>query len=172
MINEQELLFVVNEANEPLEPKPRKEVHARGYWHRNSHVWVKSPDDQILCGQRSLKKGKHPGYWEAFFGGHVLAGASYLETAVKECNEELGIALRSEDLQFFKIFKVESGKEFVALYKLNWYGPAEGIHYEKEEVEQVKWLPLAEVKDILMVRKDPQWNSFGYEEELLGWLAA
>ena len=116
MLNEKELLFVVNEANEPIDPQPRKEVHLKGYWHRNSHVWVKSPDNQILCGLHSLKKDTKPGYWEAFFGGHVLTGGSYLETAVKECDEKLGLSIKGENLGFFKIFKIERAKEFIALY--------------------------------------------------------
>lgn len=35
MINKDELLFVVDENNNPVEPKPRKKVHTKGYWHRN-----------------------------------------------------------------------------------------------------------------------------------------
>ncbi len=169
MLNEDEMLFVVNDENEPIEPKPRKEVHANGYWHRNSHVWIKNSGGQILCGQRSLLKDTSPGLWEAFFGGHVLAGESYLATAVKECNEELGLNVKEEDLKFFRVVPLERAKEFVALYKLEWDGDAASLNYEKDEVSQVKWLPLTEVRDIFLSKKE-QWNSFGYEKELLNWL--
>jgi isopentenyldiphosphate isomerase len=170
MINKDELLFVVDEGNNPIESRPRFEVHSKGNWHRNSHVWVKNSRGEILCQQRSLKKDRNPGFWEPFFGGHVLAGEDYLETATKECNEELGLSIKKEQLKFFKVFKIEKAKEFISVYGLVWNGDIPSIHYEEDEVSQLKWIVIPEVRDILIVRKDPQWTMLGFEEEILNWL--
>jgi 8-oxo-dGTP diphosphatase len=172
MLNEKELLFVVDAENHPIEPRPRKEVHENGYWHRNSHVWAKNAKGQILCGQRSLKKDTNPGRWEPFFGGHVLAGEDYLETAVKECGEELGFDLKDEDMKLFKILKLgDRTKEFVAVYGLRWNGDASKIDFEKDEIDQVGWFDAEELRLILCVKRDPAWSIMGYDAEVLDWLA-
>ncbi len=171
MLNDRELLFVVDEENRPIEPRPRKEVHERGYWHRNSHVRIKNSSGQVLCQQRSLKKDTKPGFWEPFFGGHVLAGEDYLENAVKECNEELGFDLHEADLKFFKICKVLHQKEFVAVYGLRWDGDASRIVFEEDEVIQVKWFDPKELHALLCVEKNPAWSIIGYDAEVLDWIA-
>lgn len=74
MINSEELLFCVDDNNNPIEPLPRKFVHANSVWHRVSHIYVvNTQNKQILCQQRSLKKDALPGIQEAYFGGHVLS---------------------------------------------------------------------------------------------------
>src|SRR5581483_7577210 len=102
MINPQELLTVVDEHDNPLTPLPRKEVHAKGLWHRTAGIWVVNTNGQILCQKRSLKKDVHPGLWEAFFGGHVLSGVEYLDSAAREMEEELGIKIDKKNLHFYK----------------------------------------------------------------------
>jgi isopentenyldiphosphate isomerase len=164
------MLFVVDEQNRPLDPRPRAEVHAAGYWHRNSHVWIFNSSGEILCQQRSLLKDTSPGLWDPFSGGHVLAGEGYLDTAIKECAEELGLVINAKDLRFFKTFKENSGKEFVSVFKLLWDSDVKKINFEKEEISQLKWIGVEKLKEILLVRKDPQWTEHEYEREALDWL--
>jgi isopentenyl-diphosphate Delta-isomerase len=170
MINENELSFVVDQDNEPLEPKPRWEVHKKGYWHRISCVWIVNSKNQILCQERSMEVDRKPGFWEPFFGGHLLAGEDNLGAAVAECNEELGLNIKKENLSFFKTFRVEYEKEFISTYKLNWSGDAQKINYEKDEVSQVKWMDIKEVRGTLLNDKKPNWTILGFEKEIFDWL--
>ncbi len=66
MINNKELLFVVDENNQPQQPLPRNVVHKNSLWHRTAAVWVINRNGKILCQKRSLKKDVKPGMWEAF----------------------------------------------------------------------------------------------------------
>ena len=101
MINKNELLCVVDENDNPLEPKSREETHARRLWHRVAHIWILNKGS-VLCQQRSLLKDKNPGMWESFFGGHLSPNQEYIEGAVKELEEEIGIKVSTDDLNFYK----------------------------------------------------------------------
>ncbi len=169
MINSDELLFVVDENNNPLEPKSRKEVHAKKLWHRTSHVWVRNPKKLVLCQRRSIMKDFAPGMWEGFFGGHVSAGGDYLDSAKMELEEELGIKADKADFRNFGIFKSESWTEFQGIYGLLWEGNTKDLKLEEEEVEEVAWFETSELRKIFG-REDDDWNVQGNELEVLAWL--
>jgi isopentenyl-diphosphate delta-isomerase len=170
MINKDELLFVVDENNNPVEPRPRHEVHAKGFWHRNSHVWIANSKKEILCQKRSMKKDKKPGFWEAFFGGHLHPGMDYLEGADKEAKEELNIDFDKKDLIPFQVFKSEEGREFISIYLLKWDGDASKIKFEEDEIDELKWVGFEKLKKILILKKDPHWTDLGYNKIMLTWL--
>jgi len=170
MITPNELVFTVDENDNPLPPLSRLEVHNQGIWHRISHVWVVNNQKQILCQQRSITKDNHPGMWEPFFGGHVGAGETYEEGAVKEANEELGLSFVQKDLHFFTKAQKDNGrgtKHFQAAYYVFWNGSLQYLHIEKEEVEQVVWKDIADLEEILLVHKDPNWVHVVYEKKML-----
>jgi isopentenyldiphosphate isomerase len=165
MINTDELLFVVDESNNPIEPKPRKQVHSEGFWHRTAHIWVINSGEQILCQKRSMLKDSNPGKWEAFFGGHMAPGEEYKDNAIIELKEELGISVDKEDLQFFEIFKHERAHEFQAVYYINWNGDINTLKLEKEEVDQVKLFSLEEIYKTIVEEQNKNWTITGYEKD-------
>lgn len=167
MINPEELLFVVDESNNPIQPKIRKEVHANGYWHRVSHIWIINSQKQILCQKRSKLKDVNPGKWEAHFGGHVASQEEYIDNAVKETKEEAGIERKKEDMIFVKVFKYARDKEFQGIFYTTWDGDIRSLTLEKEEVERVAWLNIPELEKIFK-EIDASWVHHGYEKELLG----
>lgn len=167
MINPDELLFVVDENNQPLEPKPRKEVHTQCYWHRTSHIWIINHQKQILCQKRSLLKDSNPGKWEPFFGGHMSPDEEYTKNAQHELEEELGIIVNKESLHMFKIFKCEPGTEFQGIHYLEWEGDISTLQLEKDEIGQVKWFSIDELYEKLVINKDSDWSVMGYEKKLL-----
>jgi isopentenyldiphosphate isomerase len=171
MINPKELLLVVDESDHPLETLPRKEVHADMLLHRISHIWVIDDQKRVLVQKRSLQKDKWPGMWECWFGGHVLADDTYLETAVLETKEEIGLQVKPENLSLFAKKRVTNTQEniFVSVYGLQRSLDIASIKLEAEEVELVKWLTIAELRGIYKV-KDSLWVCYGYELEVLGWL--
>ena len=167
MINKEELLFVVDENNNPIAPKPRHQVHANGYWHRVAHIWVINLKRKVLCQKRSLLKDTNPGRWEPFFGGHIAPDIEYLGGAKIEIREELGIDLDEKNLKFWKVFKNQSAYEFQGIYIYIWNGRSEDIVFEKEEIDQVIWVSLAEVSKNVLEELNNNWSKMGYEKELL-----
>lgn len=166
MIDPSELLFVVDEENKPLAPLPREVVHEKGYWHRCSEIIVVNSQSQILCQKRTLLKDSHPGMWEANFGGHLGPSDDFLENAVAEVNEELGLQKEKKDLIFFEIYKSDNEKEFQGVYFTKWDGDIGSLSLEEAEVEKVLWKDILELEQ-LFKSNDPQWVQHGYELRLL-----
>ncbi len=69
MINKEELIFAVDENNNPIEPISRENAHKNGIWHRISDIWIINKKKQVLVQKRSALKDTNPGKWEAFVGG-------------------------------------------------------------------------------------------------------
>jgi isopentenyldiphosphate isomerase len=94
-----ELLEVRTVFGEPTGvTKPREAIHTDGDWHLAAFVWVFDAARRILLQRRSLDKDAWPGCWDASAAGHVAAGESAVEAAVRELAEELGLAVCAEDL--------------------------------------------------------------------------
>jgi len=172
MINPHELLYIVDVNNKPLKPQWRSIAHQKGLWHRTTGIWVINNKKQILCQKRSLKKDIKPGYWEAFFGGHVGPGKDYLESAVIECNEELGITIDQDALFPYKIFKGEkpTHKEFQQVFALLINKEISEIHFEKEEIDEIKWIEISQLKEILLDPNTKNWVQKPWDNEILTWL--
>jgi len=78
--------------------KPKGEVHRDGDWHRAAHVWLVTPDRRVLLQRRAALKENWPDLWDVSVAGHVAAGESAIDAAVREAHEELGLALHPEEL--------------------------------------------------------------------------
>ena len=173
MIDKNELLFVVDEHNNPLTPLPRHIVHNKMIWHLCTGIWIVNNKNQILCQKRSLKKDLKPGMWEAFFGGHLHPNETYNNNALNELTEELGITAQKENLVPYKIFKNDepNHKEFQHsfIYKLD--KDDTDFDFEKEEVDEIKWLTLYQVRKYLLIENDPQWVHKPWDKEMLNFIA-
>ena len=167
MTNTTELLFTVDESNNPLDPKPRKEVHTNGYWHRTTQIVILNKKKQILCQRRSVTKDVNPGKWEYFFGGHVLAEQSYEDNAGEELKEELGITALPKDFHLIKIYKITVGKEFRGAFSFAWNGSIDSLTLQEDEVDQVKWVNISELQKLLIKDKVYEWNTTEYDSELM-----
>ena len=56
--------------------KTKDEVHRDGDWHRSVHVWIMTPDGQLLLQRRSLAKENHPGLWDISAAGHLESASA------------------------------------------------------------------------------------------------
>jgi 16S rRNA (adenine1518-N6/adenine1519-N6)-dimethyltransferase len=92
-----EAFDIVDENNQPVgEQKLRSVVHKElKDWHRATSIVIVNDKKEILCQQRSLKKDREPGMWQAGFGGHLKAGQTYLENAIEELEGYRGIRRRA-----------------------------------------------------------------------------
>lgn len=79
--------------------KPKAHVHRDGDLHRSVHVWIITPDDRILVQRRAAVKENNPGLWDVSCAGHISAGESTIDAAVREAYEELGIVLGPDELR-------------------------------------------------------------------------
>jgi isopentenyldiphosphate isomerase len=132
-----EIFDVVNERDEVIGQAPRREVHARGLWHRAVHVLVFNARGDIFLQKRSLKKDIAGGKWDSSTSGHVDSGEHYDATAVRELREEIGLVVPETPRRLFKIDAcAETGWEFCWIYRCAAEGP---FTLHPDEIETGAW---------------------------------
>jgi len=153
-----EYLDIVNETAEPTGATvERSEAHRKGILHRTSHVWLLRRLNgrvQILLQLRSKDKESWAGCYDISSAGHIPAGDGFVESALRELQEELGISASAEELiqcgdrRF--VFRYEyRGEEFIdnqisRVFAL-WRNVDEcEIKVQRSEVESVLWLDFDE----------------------------
>ena len=123
------------------EVKERALVHRDGDLHGTAHV---------LLQKRSANKDSYPGCYDISSAGHIPAGQDFLESAMRELREELGVEAKPEELHevFTHVGYAEDvfyGKKFInheysKVYLLEYTGRVEDLKLQKEEVESVRWM--------------------------------
>ena len=69
----------------------RTRVHAEGLWHRTVHIWAFDSKGRILFQLRARVKENNPGLLDTSCAGHISAGDTSVNAAVRELREELGV---------------------------------------------------------------------------------
>src|SRR5450432_650127 len=85
----EEWFDVVNARDEVIGRELRRNVHARGLWHRAVHVLVFDGAGHVFLQKRSMLKDLSPGLWDSSCSGHVDSGEDYDLAAVRELGEEI-----------------------------------------------------------------------------------
>lgn len=124
----------------------RAEVHARGLLHRAVHILLERADGAIFLQKRSMSKDSAPGKWDSSASGHLDSGEGYRAAALREVEEELGVRVPTLEEIGRLPASVETGQEFVRIYRGRHEGPfvlnaeeiAEGGWYLPERIDQ--WL--------------------------------
>jgi isopentenyldiphosphate isomerase len=161
--NQEEKIQIVDaETGEPTgQCLPRSEVIKQRLWCRSTNIFILDSHGQILCNQRSLTKERFPGAWSTHFGGHVAEGESFKINALKELEEEIGLAVN----HFQVIPWRTSRKNISRLWKRDFLtvfdGPLDGLKLQTEEIEQVRWFtPEQIISELEIEGKDemsPPW---------------
>lgn len=140
----EEIFDVVDERDVVIGQAPRREVHAKGLWHRAVHVLVFDGSGRTFLQKRSMRKDMSPGCWDAACSGHLDSGEDYDTAARRELGEEIGLFVAEGGLT--RWFRVEAcaqtGWEFLWVYRLTHAGP---FVLNADEIECGGWFPLAEV---------------------------
>lgn len=133
----EEIFDVVNEHDEVIGRRPRREVHQLGLKHRAVHVLVYNARGELFLQKRSMLKDCFPGAWDSSASGHLGPGESYDACAIREAQEELGLGLKSCPERLFKVAACpETGEEFVWVYRCQSEGP---FTLQPEEIECGGW---------------------------------
>lgn len=154
-----EYLDIVDENGNPTgDTIERVVAHREGIRHRTAHVWLlrknENGETEILLQKRSSSKDSNPGCYDISSAGHIPAGNEYVESALRECQEELGIVLDSKQLNlcfhkrvyYEKMFHGEMFKDNqVSAVFTCWLRSDQMLFsLQKEEVEEVKWMNYEE----------------------------
>lgn len=132
-----EIFDIVNERDEVIGRKPRRDVHRDGDKHRAVHVLVFNSHGEVFLQKRSMSKDTFPGAWDSSASGHLDCGEDYDACAVRELREEIGLQVSQCPKRVFKIAAcLETGQEFVWVYRCEHEGP---FTLHPEEIERGGW---------------------------------
>jgi len=153
-----EYIDIVSETGEPTGKKALKsEAHKNGWWHNTIHLWLYTKNGEILLQQRSKNKSIYPLLWDVSAAGHIDAGESFVNAAIRETKEELGLELKPNDLIKIGVHKhlssYNNGKiqdneihqVFVAKLKV----AITELKPQKDEVEAIKLVSFKEFFELL-----------------------
>lgn len=87
-----ECLEITDERDRPLMVMPIAQARRQPLRHRVVLVMLYDAEGRIYLQKRAANKRLYPGRWDLSATGHVLAGESREDAALRELREELGIA--------------------------------------------------------------------------------
>lgn len=135
----------------------RSEIHKQGLWHRIIVVAIIDNQGQLLMQQRSDNKDTNSGKWDISTAGHVSAGQTSEEAAIREIFEEVGMEIAEEQLKYICTYKnISNVKDdyidkqiydfyIVSIDQIN----LKDIKMQESEVQQIKLCNKEEVQDML-----------------------
>lgn len=136
---------------------PIDEVYRLNKIPRIARVVLKNHQGQYLLQRRSKRIPTHPGCWDQSVAGHVDAGETYVQTAKRELQEELGI--EGVRLHFIGKYLSQSRREdgqtqfkFNKVYLGKYNSTPTDI--DKREVAEVKWSSYPKIKALVDSQTD------------------
>ena len=156
-----ELIDIVDENGIPTgETIDRTVAHRTGVRHRTTHIWIVRKQEgrvQILLQKRAKYKDSFPGCYDISSAGHIPAGVGFIESGLRELQEELSITISEEELIECGLHCTFAENEFhgipyldnqVAKVFLLWKDKeAEDMILQAEEIESVMWMDFEACKE-------------------------
>jgi hypothetical protein len=93
------MLEIVDDNDAVIGVRSRDEIHALGLRHREVHLWLVTPGNDIIFQRRSPFKDTFPNLMDATVGGHVEVGQTYEQAAIVEAQEEAGLLITPSQLK-------------------------------------------------------------------------
>lgn len=147
----QELSIIVNEDDEIIWYKPRREIQSEELY-RVSCLWITNSQGDVLLAQRGFLKSNNPGMWWSAVAGTVDQGETYEDNIYKETEEEIGLC--GEKLtEWKKVRHFWQHNFFCQWYTLKIDKDIWEFVKEEWQVESIRWFSPAEVRNL--VEKSP-----------------
>lgn len=142
-----EMFEIVDEQDRVIGQAPRSRCHGDpSLIHRVAHVLVFNRQGDLLLQKRSEDKDIQPGRWDTSVGGHLAPGETYLEAALREMEEELGI--RGIPLEFLYSSRIRNRVESENVG--TFLGRFDGeVVFPPEEIQEVRFWQAREIERAL-----------------------
>src|SRR5690606_13158621 len=152
-----ELIDIITKDGKPTGKTALKSlIHSKGYYHNTAHVWFYTKEGQILLAQRAASKSICPLLWDVSVAGHVDAGESIINGALREMKEEINLILSENDL--YKVGTFESlqnygngiiDNEFHNTFLAELKVPISALKPQIDEVAALKLVSFTEFENLL-----------------------
>ena len=166
----EEIFDVYTRDGEYLGTKPKSFCHSEnpGVYHKPVWIWIINDNGEILVQKRAACKKKNPNKWDMPSAGHVVAGETSIEGAIRETYEELGVKTNESDYRFMFEYIREVGFELAQVYLMK--KNINKFQLQETEVSEVKWLKYEEFKRLLF-SDDFAPHDYEYRELVLKMLS-
>ncbi len=152
-----EFIDILDKTGKPTgEIQLKSKAHALGLYHASVHIWLYTKKGEILFQKRADNKNTFPKLWDVSVAGHIAAGESPENSAIREIEEEIGLFATKDKLKFIgthlakKIPKTGVfDNEFHHIYLLELTIPIQKLTLQKEEVSDVRLLKMDFLKNII-----------------------
>ncbi|TYA71646.1 NUDIX hydrolase [Seonamhaeicola marinus] len=152
-----ELIDIVDAQGKPTGQSELKSViHQKGLYHNTAHIWFYTKAGEILLSQRSTQKVICPLMWDVSVAGHIDAGETIEQGAIRETLEEISLLISETDLKKIGVFECfqdySSGikdYEFHNTYVAELHEPVSELIPQKGEVEALKLVTLSEFHHLI-----------------------
>ncbi len=157
---------IVDKKNNPVGQATKQEAWRNGLIHRIVRISILDETGRLLVQKRSNKKELFPGRWDNSAAGHVDAGETYEQAALRELEEELGLTglplVKMGDYYVDVTDDWRMMKRFTRSYKILVSEPLPIFNLPKDEVVATEWMDIKNVKEL--VGKQPDLVTDGLEQ--------
>ncbi len=159
-----EKIIFVDENDKPIGVGTREEAWSKGIYVRIVRAIIRDEKGRILSQHRSATKRSYPNCWTDSASGHVDDGETYDYAMQREMKEEIGIDIPLTFIGKFTTRDEIDNKticEFNAIYE-GIVDSSAKFHIEKDDVTEVKWFELDELK--AAIQQNPAGFTVGFKE--------
>ena len=146
----EEIFDIYTRDGKYLGTKPKSECHTQnpGFYHKPVWIWIINDKHEILVQKRAACKKNYPDLYDMPSAGHVPAGESMIDGAIRETEEELGIETKAEDYKFICEYIWDETLEIAQVYLMHLDAKVEDFRLQESEVSEIKWVSFDEFKEI------------------------
>lgn len=163
---ERELLLCFDEHNNIAPPQPRSIAHREPckIWHAVVNIWVLNSKADILCTHRASHVSGNPGKWQTYLGGHVRSDSNFIETAIWELIEEIGLRVGKDDLKLIEKGRREDVKHVFESYAIFFDRDLSKLNFFDGEIDKTRWLSYQKYQKLRKEKPDDWCNGMNRDQ--------
>ncbi|WP_109298740.1 NUDIX domain-containing protein [Aquimarina sp. AU474] len=148
-----ELIDILDHTGNPTgEVRLKSDVHRLGLLHASVHIWFYTKKGELLIQKRAEDKDTYPNLWDVSVAGHIAAGETPKNSALREITEEIGLTINIEDLLFIGTYLAKKiptpfilDNEIHHIYMTPLKVPLTSLQLQQEEVADITLIKIDEL---------------------------
>lgn len=139
--------------NKTGEVLPKSVVHDKELLHGSVFIWIYNNKCEVLLQLRSKDKKSFPNVWDVSVAGHISAGDTPIETAVREIEEEIDVRVQPDEIKQVDFVKDvvpwlpnKIHPELCWVYILHRELNPQELTIQESELNAVKLQPITEIQ--------------------------